>query len=465
MNELIQKLAQQIEAINASQETALKAAQADGVSDDDKAKHLAEFDRLAGEKTTLKANLKRAQDLAVDQLAMRQPAAPVILRDPGRTTLADPTKIPAEALRHANPINAFKNHGGAEAAYRCGVWAAASLFGHEPSTARCAELGIPLVRNAGGPQSAFMSSANNRSAGFLVPEEFTYAILELSQQYGVFRREAEVVPMSTETKTSPRWAGVMTAYWIGIGAKPTQSDPAFDLITLVTKEMGAMTKMSRQLDEDSAVDLGEKVAQYLAIAFAYAEDNAGFNGDGTNTYGGITGIIPKLGITSPVSNAASIVAAASGHSGYSTVTRADYEKVIGTYPEYPNSKPKWYCSKFWWANSMQELQLAAGGNTAANIGAGGVKEFLGYEVVISQVLLGSAAAATNIPVIFGDLKLGVKLGQRRMLSVESGFENDDFTKQLITILGTQRVDINVHTLTDPKDSAQPGPILGLQLTA
>jgi HK97 family phage major capsid protein len=81
----------------------------------------------------------------------------------------------------------------------------------------------------------------------------------------------------------------MVAYWIGRGAKPTQSDPAWNAIQLVAKEMGAYTKIGRQLNEDALIDLGEKVTENIAFAFAYAEDNAGFNGDGTSTYGGVNG--------------------------------------------------------------------------------------------------------------------------------------------------------------------------------
>jgi hypothetical protein len=46
-----------------------------------------------------------------------------------------------------------------------------------------------------------------------------------------------------------------------------------------------------------------------------------------------------------------------------------------------------------------------------------------------------------------------------------GFENDDFTKGLMTVLGTQRVAINNHTVTDPRSSSNTGPVVGLKMAS
>ena len=93
-------------------------------------------------------------------------------------------------------------------------------------------------------------------------------------------------------------------------------------------------------------------------------------------------------------------------------------------------------------------------------------QFLGYDVVFSQVMPTAAnVGVSTVGVLFGDLELAAKMGDRRQRAIQSGFENDDFTRQLMTILATQRVDINVHTIVDPKNPTQPGPILGLKTAA
>jgi HK97 family phage major capsid protein len=266
--------------------------------------------------------------------------------------------------------------------------------------------------------------------------------------------------MSSETLMTPRWSQAMIAYWIGRGAAPTQSDPAWNAVQLVTKDMGAMTKIANQLSEDSLIDLGEKITRNVAFAFAHAEDDAGFNGDGTSTYGGINGLITALGLTA---NANSVVTA-TGHASVTALTNADFLKLAGQYPSYPTAVPRWLCHKQVWSQSMAALQLAGGGNRVEEIAAGGKMGYLGYPVEFVQVMP-NAPTSGQIAVLFGDPALSVKVGDRRGRTIQSGWINDDFTRQLVTILGTQRLDINVHTIVDPKGDSTitGGPMMALKL--
>jgi hypothetical protein len=75
MNELILKLQKQAEALRARMSAALTAAEADGVSDDDKKKHLAEFDAAEADLTAVNAKLERATRLRDAEDAAQQHAA------------------------------------------------------------------------------------------------------------------------------------------------------------------------------------------------------------------------------------------------------------------------------------------------------------------------------------------------------------------------------------------------------
>ncbi len=370
-----------------------------------------------------------------------------------------PSFVPATAHRHG-PIRAFKGAHAVQLAERAGMWAAAALYGNSQAAQWCQANGVQLVSGTldSGPM-AVLNTFDNKGAGYFIPNEIEYAIQELALVYGVFRQFAEVVPMGSGTKSTPRWTGSMTAYWIAEGAKPTSSDPAWDLVTLSAKNLGAMTKLTRQLDEDSVVALGDKITMCLAEAFTYAEDNAGFNGDATSTYGGITGLITKI-----LAASAAYADAISGNVSPATLDLDDFNAVVAKYPNYPNAQPRWFMHKAVWANAVQRLQLAAAGVTPADYATGGGPTLLGYPVSFVNVM-DSTPGVSEIAAIFGDLRLSSKIGDRRGRTVEMGFENDDFTKQLITILGTQRVDIVNHTITDPRSASNPGPVVGLKLAA
>jgi HK97 family phage major capsid protein len=304
-----------------------------------------------------------------------------------------------------------------------------------------------------------MNTTDNASAGYFVPNEIDYTVQELALVYGVFRRFAEIVPMASGTRDVPRWTGGMTAYWTAEGSKPTESNPAWDLIGLVAKELKALSKMTRVLDEDSVTDLGDKITLALVEAFTLAEDNAGFNGDGTSTYGGITGLVTKI-----LAASAAYAQAASGNVSAATLDLDDFNAVVAKLPNYPNMQPRWFMHKTFWANSAQRLQMALGGVVPADVQTGAQPMLLGYPIEFTNVLK-SAPTVDECPAILGDLRWSSKLGDRRGRTVEMGFENDDFTKGLMTVLGTQRVAINNHTVTDPRSSSNTGPVVGLKMAS
>jgi len=475
VNETLRKLAAQIEHFNARQEECLAAADAEGVSDEDRKARLAEFDRLQAEKDRARESYSRAERLERDREWSAAPGrAPVADRphnplppatgahpdDDGYGFSAARVRVPARARRHG-PLKAFKGPDAEREAYAAGLWLAGALFGHGPSAARARELGMEFVSDpaAAGP-SASLTGLSNQSGGFFVPDVIETRVIEITQAYGILRQRAEVVPMTSDSQSSPRWSSAMTAYWIGRGSKPTSSDPAWNAVQLIARDLGALTKIARQLSEDALIDLAEKVTLNVARAFALAEDNAGFNGDGTSTYGGIVGLLTKV---VDAANSNSLVTA-TGHTTVSALTNADFLAVTGKAPNYPGADWRWYCHKQVWSQSMAALQLAGGGNRVSEIAAGGQMAYLGYPVEFVNVMP-AAPSSGNVAVLFADLSLAVKIGDRRGRTVQAGYENDDFTKQLMTLLGTQRVDVNCHTIIDPLGDANApgGPVMALKL--
>lgn len=80
----------------------------------------------------------------------------------------------------------------------------------------------------------------------------------------------------------------------GENAAPTASTIGFKNVNLNAKQWCAITFYPRSLAEDAAVGIAELVAQSVFYAMAYKADSCAFNGDGSATYFGITGIIPRL---------------------------------------------------------------------------------------------------------------------------------------------------------------------------
>lgn len=317
------------------------------------------------------------------------------------------------------------------------------------------------------------NESSNASSAFLVPDEFQQDLIDLREKFGIFRQNAKIVPMASDTRSDPRRKAGVSAVFVGEDVAGTQSTKAWDRVRLTAKKLMFLSKYSNELNEDAIINIGDDLAGEAAYAFANKEDNCGFNGDGTSTYGGIQGLSAKLlAVHATIANVLGLtVATGTGYAtSYGSVVLGDFNKVVGTLPEFADEGAKWYCHKFFWGSVMQKLATAAGGNTVSNIQQGArIKEFLGYPVQTAQVISKTPAVSTLVA-YFGDLSKAASLGDRRQFTLAlsdaalNAFEQDEMAMR-----ATERFDIVVHdvgeasngTARDSVNGLLAGPIVGL----
>jgi len=298
------------------------------------------------------------------------------------------------------------------------------------------------------------SEGVNTAGGYLVPHEFSNDIIDLREEFGVFRRNTKVVPMARETMSMPRRVSGLTVYYPGEGVAITESQKGWDQVTLTARKYACLSLISSELWEDAIISIGDDLAEEIAYAFAIAEDQNGFNGDGTSTYAGTTGVRQRLLDVYTVTGGVGLILGAGNL--WSELLLTDFEAVLAALPIYARRRAKWYCSSTFFHTVMHKLQLAAGGVTSREIASGGLYTFLGLPVEESQVWP-MTQANSQIPVTLGDLMMASKLGDRRELTIKYS-EEYKYAEDQMAIRGTQRIDINVH---DVGDSTNAGPIVGL----
>jgi HK97 family phage major capsid protein len=313
-----------------------------------------------------------------------------------------------------------------------------------------------------------MSEGNNTTGGYLVPIEFSNTLINLRNEYGVFRRFAFVDTMISDTKNTPRLTGHAQHYYVGEGGSITPSYITLDQIKLIAKKPAILIIFSRELADDSMIALGNLLADELAWTMSYAEDLAGFNGDGTSTYGGIVGVINQLTTINGVDDGGGIALAATSHNLYSELTLDDFTNTIARCPAYAKRNARWYCSSYFYSAVMLRLLANVSGNTIQSIemGASAGPIYLGYPVIFSEVL-STVQANSQICCLFGDLAKAATLGDRQGITIEYSnaatigsvnlFETDQ-----TAIRGLERYDINVH---DVGTATVAGPVVGLMTAA
>ena len=422
---------------------------------------------------------------------MRKDLAPAIkslnVKDEGyELGTAKALKLPATARRFSTTKN-FTGPNKDAKAYFFGSFcmAISNLPGRGLARKRLDEAGLNwrspfgddgvMSENIAGSRGKAAAENLNSDSAVLVPDEFGMDIIDLREKYGVFRANAKIVPMTSDRRTDPRRRNGVATYFVNEGAAGTQVDKTWDNVGLTAKKLMCLTTYSTEIAEDAMISIGDDLAEEFAYAMALKEDQCGFIGDATSTYGGIQGATTKLrAVSATVANILGlVVASGTGYaSSYASITLADFNKVVGTLPEYAELRDPncaWYVSKYFWGSVMQRLATAAGGNKVMDIIDGArIKSFLGYPVIISQVMP-KTPAINQIVALFGSLKLSSSFGTRREIGISiSNSAGSSFQQDQLMMRATERFDINVHDVGDSTTNiassqagAVAGPIVGL----
>jgi HK97 family phage major capsid protein len=436
---------------------------------------LDEWNRLEDEAEQLEAKaveLKRTDDLskksAARQKAIKTPVGGVPQpQGNGGDDDGHSSGVPFKSLRYSG-VGSLKHikfgtrQENEEMAYKFYNWyvATANLGNYSASQTKavqyCQDNGIELKT---------LNEGTNEQGGALVPPEFDPMLIRLIERYGVIRQYARISPMAYETKTQPRRTGGVTAYWMGEGQTITPSNPTYDNVNLTAKKLAALTVMSTEISEDSAINIADELAFEIGYAFALSEDQAAFNGDASSTYGGITGICPKLkGLSGTIAYIAGLQVATGNL--FTEFTLADFNATVGLLPTFGDTNDaSWFCHRSFYYGHMQRLEQAAGGVTAREIAEGDRRPrplFQGYPVTFVQVMP-KVDANSQIACLLGDLSLTLTMGDRRRRTLFT----DPYSlsnKDQILVRGTERLDLVTHDVGNFSATAslrQAGPCVGL----
>ena len=206
---------------------------------------------------------------------------------------------------------------------------------------------------------------------------------------------------------------------------------------------------------DSAGRLAAAIVREVAWQFADKEDQCGFNGDGTSTFGGIRGLT-KLIIDS--GHAASRVNCASGHDLYSEVDAVDLANLIGAVPSYALANARWYVSPMGFALGFCRLATTSGGIIMMMIDGCLTPTFLGFPIVVSSTLPNVNTTLTGaVMILLGYLSASSTIGSRTEGQVKTSTQRALDADQIL-FRGRERFDL---VNNDVGDNTTAGPVVGL----
>ena len=251
-------------------------------------------------------------------------------------------------------------------------------------------------------------------AGNLIPEEYAATIVDLIQSYGVIERYALRVPMVRDKQNYSKKSARGAAAPMAEGQSVAETKPTLVPKALDASKWGYWIEIPSEVTEDASVAIGEMVAMDIAEAFALAIDQAGFLGDGSAAFNGVTGILNALIAEAVVTG---------GGNAWGNLTLEHYAQAVGllTPKAFQGVGPAWFMSSQHYWTTCVPLILATGGVTSGEVEGRRRQMLLGFPVEFTQVLP-AASAANSIAAVIGNLRAGMAFGDRRELTIKSSAE-------------------------------------------
>ena len=288
------------------------------------------------------------------------------------------------------------------------------------------DAGFSKSAKAGSMQiKATLSSATTDAAGSVGAAIRTTrlpGILELPQRrltvrdlISQGRMDGNALEYVQETGFTNNAAGVAE------GAKKPESDIKFGLETTSAKVIAHWMKASRQVLSDIS-QLRSIIDQRLLYGLAYKEEAQLLNGDGTGQ--NLLGIIPQ----------ATAYAAPITVDSPTSIDAMRLAMLQAALAEYPATGHVMHPSDWAWIETLKDTTgRYIIGNPQGTI----TPTLWGLPVVTTQ-----AIAVDKF--LTGAFRLGAQVFDRWDARVEAGYENDDFTKNLVTILAEERLALAVY---------------------
>lgn len=205
------------------------------------------------------------------------------------------------------------------------------------------------------------------------------------------------------------------------GALKPQSDMQLDLVSTSAKVIAHHMKASRQILSDFA-QLQSVIDQRLLYGLAFVEESQILNGDGTGQ--NLNGILPQAS-----TYAAPITIA--GATSIDTLRLAALQAELAEFPStgYVLHPTDW--------TGIELLKDADGRYIIGNPQGTVTPTMWGLPVVTTKAM----AAGTFLA---GAFQLGAQVFDRWDARVEVGYVNDDFTRNMVTILAEERLALAVY---------------------
>ena len=277
-----------------------------------------------------------------------------------------------------------------------------------------------------------LNEGTGSAGGFSVPEEFAAEINRIAEDFGLVRKFARRITMTSDTLNLPRLGSSVQVTFPGEGVAGTASQFVQQNVQLLAKTAVGLTVASNELLEDANVDIAQFLLELFAEELAGTEDEQGLVGTGSP----FTGILGDAGVN--------VVDMASGNTNFSDVTLDDLRDMVSELKPLALNGAAYTMHRSVWgivqklkdADSAYHISAAnpvlLPGDTGAAIGGVVVGAVWGYPVWLSEKMPSVTGVSTKFisfgnynKLWFGDRKqMTMKISEDATVGSDNVFEQN-----------------------------------------
>jgi|GEM_PF-1894052 HK97 family phage major capsid protein len=249
-------------------------------------------------------------------------------------------------------------------------------------------------------KSDWLNETTGSEGGYTVPVEFSTEVFRLVEEYGVARRGCFPVPMKSATKKMPSGLTGVDMSYIGEGEAKPLTKPSFGIVELVARTAAGISAMTRDIIDDSAVDMVAYLTRLITESLAKREDTSCFFGNGAT----ILGIANTVGVIPVIASGATLAG----------VTANDLNKLFYAISDAAARGASFYCNRGL-VGVLQQLQDKQGQYIVQKPTEGAPASLWGFPIITSDAFSATPSAG-DVVAVFGNLR-NCYFGQRKELDI------------------------------------------------
>ena len=250
-------------------------------------------------------------------------------------------------------------------------------------------------------QAKGLSLSTDTAGGFTAPGDYVAEMIRTVVEVSAIRSISRVMTIGGPHVHMPKRTQTTAASWVAeLGTRAETQNPAFGMENIPVHELYAMTKVSRQLLEDSKFDLDQFLREEFGEQFALAEGTSFISG---NAVGKPEGFLTNSQVAFTLN-------------GHATTLQAD--AVLGI--TFDIKAPYWPNARYVMSRAtLKAVRLLKDSQNQylwhSGLNSGTQPTLCGFPYTLAEDM--PTIASGNFPIAFGDFKRGYLVVDRIVMDV------------------------------------------------